>query len=93
MDEAYINLLLKMLELDRGTTLGPWRFQHLIDGGEARMLIDKSGYQFARIDDLQNGEFIAAAKNAIPAIKYLMYQCGYGKDIKQLDKTIVGAKA
>ena len=51
-----------------GLTKRPWRYCQIIAGYEARMLVDNDGYQFARVDDLQNGEAIAAAVNALPSL-------------------------
>lgn len=49
-------------------TPGPWRFAQLLDGIEARALLDSRGYLFGRSDDLQNGEFIEAARTYMPLL-------------------------
>lgn len=49
-------------------TPGPWRFAQLLDGIEARALLDSRGYLFGRSDDLQNGEFIEAARTYMPML-------------------------
>jgi hypothetical protein len=58
----------RLRELLAGATARPWRWSHLLDGIEARAILDGSGYFFASSDDPQNGELIAAAVNALPAL-------------------------
>lgn len=50
----------KLEAVIKARTPGPWRYAQMLDGYEARLVIDGSGYQFARVDDLENGTFIAA---------------------------------
>lgn len=53
-----------MIDLDEArrisgaTTRRPWRFVQVLDGIEARAILDASGYFFGRSDDLENGAFI-----------------------------------
>jgi hypothetical protein len=51
--------LRKLYAAIEGRTKGPWRYAQLLDGIEARALLDGGGYHFGQIDDIQNGEFIA----------------------------------
>lgn len=72
MNQEYVQQLKELLQLEKRATQGPWVFKQMMDGIDSRVLIDKSGYVFGKIDDCQNGEFIAASMNAIPAIVYLI---------------------
>ena len=58
--------LARLKELSaNATTKGPWRYAHLLDGIEARAVLDANGYLFGRIDDLNNGELICEMRNSI----------------------------
>jgi len=58
-------LLRKLVELAEKATPGPWKFHQILDEIEARAILDGKGYHFARCDDLQNGEFIDAARTIL----------------------------
>lgn len=57
--ETIHKYLAEVKAVREAATPGPWRFAHLLDGIDARMLIDGRGYHFGRSDDLENGIFIA----------------------------------
>lgn len=57
------DLLAKLTALSKAATMGPWRYAHMIDGINARAILDVSGYHFAQIDDVQNGEAIVSFMN------------------------------
>ncbi len=53
----------KAREIEEPATVKPWRYAQLLDGIEARALLDGSGYLFGRCDDLENGALIVHATN------------------------------
>lgn len=57
----------KLRELTAGATAGPWR-KELAVGGCSAVILDGTGYLFGQIDDHQNAAFIAAAREAVPAL-------------------------
>jgi hypothetical protein len=61
-------LLDHMREVAGSRTTKGWRYAQLLDGIEARAILDGSGYLFGRSDDLQNGEFIVLADRHFDAL-------------------------
>lgn len=61
-------VLKKAREVAGARTARGWRYAHLLDGIEARAILDGNGYLFGRVDDLQNGEFIIAAERLFDAL-------------------------
>ena len=53
-------------EIIESATPAPWRFVQILDGLEARALLDARGYLFGRVDDLENGAFCEAARTRWP---------------------------